>query len=95
MSLTRRAASRWNARHDQAISSPSLQKELDERLREIAEGREWTDGLTQVRNERRGWIHQSWTGTEVLHLVLLMILGSSLLFAIAMLAVPLHFILNT
>lgn len=94
MNLIRRAASWWNARHAQAIYSPSLQRALDERLREIAEDRERTDGLSQVRNKRQGWIHRSWTGTEVLHLMLLIILGSSLLFAIAMLAVPFLFMLN-
>lgn len=58
MNLIRRAVSWWNARHDQAIYSPSLQKALDERLREIAEGRELTDGLTQVRN-LRPWFRTS------------------------------------
>ena len=94
MNLIRRAVSWWNSRHNQAIFSPSLQKALDERLREIAERRTSSDGLTLIRNKGQGWIHRSWTGTEVLHLVLLIILGSSLLFAIAMLAVPFHFMLN-
>lgn len=52
MNLIRRAASWWNARHAQAIYSPSLQRALDERLREIAEDRERTDGLSQVRDLR-------------------------------------------
>ncbi|HEL3241316.1 TPA: hypothetical protein ACGW13_000022 [Stenotrophomonas maltophilia] len=90
MTLIRRAASWWSARHAQAVYSASLQRALDERLREIAQERERTDGLLQVRNKRQGWIHRSWTGTEVLRLVLLTILGSALLFAIAMLAIPFH-----
>jgi len=51
MNLIRRAVSWWNSRHNQAIFSPSLQKALDERLREIAERRTSSDGLKLIRNK--------------------------------------------
>ena len=67
MSLIRRTASWWNARHDQALYSPSLQKALDERLREIADGR---DKLIERSIQLTGALHSMKVVSPSLHDVL-------------------------
>lgn len=91
-------ARQQDERHDRALPLPNIGRPLRPSLeRYLDEHRGWNPATqrecyanqhVQPRKRKPCWLRRVWSGTEVLYLVLAIILISSMLFAIAMLAIP-------